>query len=109
MRPMYHPDPQQITLSSVLYALGDPIRLAIVRQLAERGEQNCCDFDFAIARSTMSHHFKILRESGVVLSRKSGTQHLNSLRQQELNERFPGLLTAVLQGANELVVQSKIL
>jgi DNA-binding transcriptional ArsR family regulator len=106
---MYHPDPQQITLSSVLYALGDPIRLAIVRQLAERGEQNCCDFGFAIARSTMSHHFKILRESGVVLSRKSGTQHLNSLRQQELNERFPGLLTAVLQGANELDVQSKIL
>jgi DNA-binding transcriptional ArsR family regulator len=109
MRPMYHPDPQQITLSSVLYALGDPIRLAIVRQLAERGEQNCCDFGFAIARSTMSHHFKILRESGVVLSRKSGTQHLNSLRQQELNERFPGLLTAVLQSADELDVQSKIL
>jgi DNA-binding transcriptional ArsR family regulator len=109
MRPMYHPDPQQITLSSVLYALGDPIRLAIVRQLAERGEQNCCDFGFAIARSTMSHHFKILRESGVVLSRKSGTQHLNSLRQQELNERFPGLLTAVLQSADELDVQSKVL
>jgi DNA-binding transcriptional ArsR family regulator len=106
---MYHPDPQQITLSSVLYALGDPIRLAIVRQLAERGEQNCCDFGFAIARSTMSHHFKILRESGVVLSRKSGTQHLNSLRQPELDERFPGLLTAVLQGADELDVQSKIL
>jgi DNA-binding transcriptional ArsR family regulator len=106
---MYHPDPQQITLSSVLYALGDPIRLAIVRQLAERGEQNCCDFGFAIARSTMSHHFKILRESGVVLSRKSGTQHLNSLRQQELNERFPGLLTAVLQSADELDVQSKVL
>jgi DNA-binding transcriptional ArsR family regulator len=109
MRPMYHPDPQQITLSSVLYALGDPIRLAIVRQLAERGEQNCCDFGFAIARSTMSHHFKILRESGVVLSRKSGTQHLNSLRQQALDERFPGLLMAVLQGADELDVQSKIL
>jgi DNA-binding transcriptional ArsR family regulator len=106
---MYHPDPQQITLSSVLYALGDPIRLAIVRQLAERGEQNCCDFEFAIARSTMSHHFKILRESGVVISRKSGTQHLNSLRQQELDDRFPGLLTAVLQGADELNAQSKVL
>lgn len=99
MRPMYHPDPQQITLSGVLYALGDPIRLAIVRQLATQGEQNCCDFEFAIARSTMSHHFKILRESGVVLSRKSGTQHLNSLRQQELDELFPGLLAAVLQSA----------
>jgi DNA-binding transcriptional ArsR family regulator len=97
---MYHPDLQQITLSGVLYALGDPVRLSVVRQLAERGEQNCCDFDFAIARSTMSHHFKILRESGVVLSRKLGTQHLNSLRQQELDERFPGLLTAVLQSAD---------
>ncbi|WP_404787353.1 ArsR/SmtB family transcription factor [Altericista sp. CCNU0014] len=96
---MYHPDRQQITLSGVLYALGDPIRLAIVRQLATKGEQNCCDFEFAIARSTMSHHFKILRESGVVLSRKSGTQHLNSLRRQELDELFPGLLAAVLQSA----------
>jgi DNA-binding transcriptional ArsR family regulator len=106
---MYHPDPEQITLSSVLYALGDPIRLAIVRQLAERGEQNCCDFDFAIARSTMSHHFKILRESGVVLSRKSGTQHINSLRQQELSDRFPGLLTAVLAGADKVDVPPKAL
>lgn len=94
---MYHPDRQQITLAGVLYALGDPVRLGIVRQLATRGEQNCCDFDFAIARSTMSHHFKILRESGVVFSRKEGTQHLNSLRQKDLNELFPGLLTAVLQ------------
>jgi hypothetical protein len=57
----------------------------------------------------MSHHFKILRESGVVRSHKSGTQHINSLRQQELGDRFPGLLTAVLQGADELDVQSKIL
>lgn len=100
MRPMYHPDRQQINLPGVLYALGDPIRLAIVRQLATRGEQNCCDFDFAIARSTMSHHFKILRESGVVFSRKEGTQHLNSLRLQELDELFPGLLTAVLQATD---------
>jgi DNA-binding transcriptional ArsR family regulator len=97
---MYYPDRQQITLSGVLYALGDPIRLEIVRQLAAKGEQSCCDFEFAIARSTMSHHFKILRESGVVLSRKSGTQHLNSLRQQDLDERFPGLLTAVLQSVD---------
>lgn len=97
MRPMYHPDRQQITLPGVLYALGDPIRLEIVRQLATRGEQNCCEFEFAIARSTMSHHFKILRESGVILSRKSGTQHLNALRQEDLDERFPGLLAAVLQ------------
>jgi DNA-binding transcriptional ArsR family regulator len=94
---MYHPDRQQVTLAGVLYALGDPIRLEIVRQLAVKGEQNCCDFDFAIARSTMSHHFKILRESGVILSRKSGTQHLNSLRQQDLEEQFPGLLASVLQ------------
>jgi DNA-binding transcriptional ArsR family regulator len=98
---MYYPDRQQITLSGVLYALGDPIRLEIVRQLAAKGEQNCCDFEFAIARSTMSHHFKILRESGVILSRKSGTQHLNSLRQQDLDERFPGLLTAVLQSVDD--------
>jgi DNA-binding transcriptional ArsR family regulator len=105
MKPMYHPGREQITLSGVLYALGDPIRLAIVHQLAVEGEQNCCDFEFAIARSTMSHHFKILRESGVILSRKSGTQHLNSLRQEDLNESFPGLLVAVLQAVKSSEVE----
>ena len=99
MRFLYHPERKNISLAGVLYALGDPVRLEIVRQLAMKKEQCCGDFDFAIAKSTMSNHFKILRESGVVLTRKEGTQHINTLRTQDLEELFPGLLSAVLNSA----------
>ncbi|KGF73972.1 ArsR family transcriptional regulator [Neosynechococcus sphagnicola sy1] len=99
MRLFYHPHPHDLSLASVLYALGDPVRLEIVRLLATQGEQPCAAFDFAIAKSTMSHHFRVLREAGVLRCRKEGTQHLNSLRRQDLDQRFPGLLDAVLQSA----------
>lgn len=105
MRFLYNPDIKQISLAGVLYALGDPVRLEIVRRLANSQEQCCADFDFAIAKSTMSHHFKILRESGVVWTRKEGTQHLNSLRRQDLDALFPGLLDAVLSSAQPLMSQ----
>ncbi|NJR70955.1 MAG: helix-turn-helix transcriptional regulator [Synechococcales cyanobacterium CRU_2_2] len=96
MRMLFHPDPQQITLADVLYALGDPVRLEIVQRLAKGGELCCAGLDCSVAKSTMSHHFRILRESGVVFSRKDGTQLLNSLRKAELDQRFPGLMDAVL-------------
>ena len=96
MRMLLHPDPEQITLAGVLYALGDPVRLKIVQKLADAGELSCASLDCAVAKSTMSHHFKILRESGIVFSRKEGTQLLNSLRKEELDHRFPGLMDSVL-------------
>jgi DNA-binding transcriptional ArsR family regulator len=101
MRLLYHPDQKDISLAGVLYALGDPIRLEIVRLLATKGEQPCSGFDFAIAKSTMSHHFRVLRESGVLYCRKEGTQHLNSLRREDLDTLFPGLMEAVLQAAQK--------
>jgi DNA-binding transcriptional ArsR family regulator len=110
MRLLYHPDQKDITLAGILYALGDPVRLEIVRLLARRGEQPCAAFDFAIAsgsaqkaiaKSTMSHHFRVLRESGILYCRKEGTQHLNSLRRDDLDALFPGLLDAVLQAAQQ--------
>ncbi|MBD2441535.1 helix-turn-helix transcriptional regulator [Nostoc sp. FACHB-110] len=104
MRFLYHPDRKDISLAAVLYALGDPVRLEIVRLLATKGEQCCADFDFAIAKSTMSNHFKILRESGVVLTHKEGTQHINKLRREDLEVLFPGLLEAVLRSARPLRV-----
>ena len=97
MKPLYHPTTDQITLAGVLYALGDPARLHIVELLSAQGEQPCSAFNCNLAKSTVSHHFKILRESGVIYSRKSGTQHLNSLRRDELEELFPGVLDAVLK------------
>ncbi|AFZ00884.1 ArsR/SmtB family transcription factor [Calothrix sp. PCC 6303] len=104
MRFLYHPDRKDMTLAGVLYAFGDPVRLEIVRQLATIGEQCCAGFDFAIAKSTMSNHFKILRESGVVLTRKEGTQHINTLRRDDLEILFPGLLDAVLRSAQPLPI-----
>ncbi|MGD1855536.1 MAG: ArsR/SmtB family transcription factor [Leptolyngbyaceae cyanobacterium] len=100
MKPLYHPKSDQITLAGVLYALGDPVRLDIVKLLATGEEHACNAFDCDLAKSTMSHHFKILRESGVIYSRKSGTQHLNSLRREELEQLFPGVLASVLDNCD---------
>lgn len=108
MRLLYHPDKKDISLPSVLYALGDPVRLEMVKCLAAKGEQPCAALDFAIAKSTMSHHFRVLRESGVIYCRKEGTQHLNSLRREDLDALFPGLLDAVLQAAATVVWQKNI-
>ncbi|MDB9372812.1 ArsR/SmtB family transcription factor [Nodularia sphaerocarpa] len=107
MKFLYHPDRKDISLAGVLYALGDPVRLEVVRLLATQGEQCCAGFDFAIAKSTMSNHFKILRESGVVLTHKEGTQHINRLRYEDLEALFPGLLDAVLRSAKPLMVYQK--
>ena len=99
MRLIHHPDAKDISLAGVLYALGDPVRLEIVRQLAERGELPCASLDFSVPKSTLSHHFKLLRDTGVLACRKEGTQLINSLRRDDLNQRFPGVLDAVLQSA----------
>ncbi len=100
MRLFYHPDKKDISLPGVLYALGDPIRLEIVKHLATQGEQPCAvvceELELAIAKSTLSHHFRVLREAGVTYCRKEGTQHLNSIRREDLDARFPGLLDIVL-------------
>lgn len=111
MRPLYHADKKDISLAGVLYALGDPVRLEIVKRLAVKGELTCaalgCESDAgsiskSIAKSTMSHHFRILRESGVIYCRKAGTQHINSLRREDLETLFPSLLDAVLQASGIL-------
>jgi DNA-binding transcriptional ArsR family regulator len=100
MRPFYHPQSADISLAGVLYALGDPVRLSIVQQLAATDELRCSEFDCgSVAKSTLSHHFKILRESGVVWTRKDGTQHINRLRREDLEQRCPGLLAAVQRSA----------
>lgn len=101
MRPINHPHKADISLECVLYALGDPVRLEIVRRLAVEKELPCAAIDVSVAKSTLSHHFKILREAGVIYCRKQGTQHMNSLRQEDLSDRFPGLLETILQAAEK--------
>ena len=96
MRTLFHPNRSDIQLTAVLYALSDPIRLSIVKNLAGGKELNCGAFDISIAKSTLSHHFKVLRESGVIEIRLEGRQRLISLRTADLDERFPGLLKSIL-------------
>ncbi|MHA6531615.1 ArsR/SmtB family transcription factor [Paenibacillus sp. BAC0078] len=96
MKILFHPDRKDIQLASVLYALSDPIRLSIVSDIHKNGEQACNSFIVPIAKSTMSHHLRTLREAGVVHTRTHGTQRIVSLRTEDLNARFPGVLDSVL-------------
>src|SRR5215470_7315322 len=87
----------ELELSSVLYALSDPIRLDIVRQLSSVDSLACGNFRIEKPKSSLSHHFRVLRESGIVATRRDGTALLNRLRRQDLESRFPGLLKSVLR------------
>ena len=97
MRALHHPPRKSMTLSGVLHALSDPVRLSIVKRLVEEGGKPCGTFDLSVAKSTASHHFRVLRETGVIQMRPEGTQYINSLRQEDLDARFPGLLEAILK------------
>ncbi len=99
MRELYHPARAEIMLPAVLYALSDPLRLEIVAFLAASGEVSCGAVVLRVPKSTLSHHLRVLREAGVTRSRAQGTRLLISLRREDLDARFPGLLTAVLQAA----------
>ena len=87
-----------LRLETVLYALSDPVRLHIVRNLAEKGELACyaAVTGLDIAKSTQSHHYRILREAGLIAQRKEGVCFISSLRKAAIDAQFPGLLDAVL-------------
>lgn len=84
-----------VSLDRVFYSLSDPVRLGIVAMLIERGECTCAELDGGRPKSTMSHHFKVLRDAGVVHTRVEGVTHINSLRRDEINAAYPGLLDVV--------------
>jgi DNA-binding transcriptional ArsR family regulator len=87
------------SLERVLHALSDPVRLRIVAALAEEGELSCGGFDVPVTKSTCTHHFKVLREAGIISQRQVGTTRLNELRRADLDSRFPGLLDTILEAA----------
>jgi DNA-binding transcriptional ArsR family regulator len=93
---LYHPDVTDTHLSTVLDALSDPIRLLIISELHNVGESACGDINVPVVKSTASHHIRTLRESGIANVRVQGTQRLVSLRTDDLNLRFPGLLASIL-------------
>jgi DNA-binding transcriptional ArsR family regulator len=97
---LHHPDRNEIELAGVMHALSDPHRLEIVRRLDEEREPRPCGgFDFDISKSTLTHHFRTLREAGVIRQERRGTTKMTWLRREDLDARFPGLLDAVLGAA----------
>ena len=97
---IYHPSREDIQLPAVLHAFSDPQRLCIVRALALDPEPRACgSFNLSVGKSTQTHHFRVLREAGVIRTQVEGTARLSSLRREDLDARFPGLLDAVLSAA----------
>jgi DNA-binding transcriptional ArsR family regulator len=96
------PRREDIRLGSVLAALSDPVRLSIVRTLASSpGSARACGaFGLPVSKSTASHHFRVLREAGVIEQHDRGRERLTELRQEDLDARFPGLLDSVIAAAD---------
>jgi len=97
-RPVHHPSLEQISLSAVLEALSDPVRQRIVARLAERAEECCSSFGDLGSKANLTYHFARLREAGVTRVRPAGTYRYLSLRVEDLEALFPGLLEAVVAG-----------
>jgi DNA-binding transcriptional ArsR family regulator len=104
MRELPGPAVEDIDMASVMHALADPSRLRTVSALAETSDLCCADLgelagSQGLAKSTRSHHLRVLREAGVIRTRYDGQRKLVALRREDLDARFPGLLDAVLVGA----------
>src|SRR5271170_2876701 len=102
MRPLYHPPVEEITVEGVIYALSDPVRVQIFTQLASSEcAKNCSTFvhvkDTPLPKSTLSQHFRILREAGLIRSERKGVELHNKTRCPELKDRFGSMIQAILQ------------
>jgi DNA-binding transcriptional ArsR family regulator len=102
MRPLLHPSIDDVTLEGVLHALADPVRAAIYAELAARdGAATCSAFvnviDREIPKSTLSQHFRALREAGLIRSERAGVEMRNQTRCKELEQRFPGLIPSIMK------------
>ena len=96
MRIIPHPDLEQLHLTDVLHALSDPVRLEIVCLLGAHRELSCGRLEVSVSKSTLTHHLRVLRDAGLTNTRSEGVQRLVSLRRDDFDARFPGLLDCVL-------------
>lgn len=99
MKRARHPEPEEMTLMGVMGALSDPIRIGLLRVLADGRERGWGELRAPVAKSTLSHHLRVLRDAGITRTRQEGTRCYVELRRGELDARYPGLLEAVLNAA----------
>ena len=101
MRPLVHPSIEDITVEGILHALSDPVRAAIYAELAISSGATCSNFlkisDREIPKSTLSQHFRALREAGLIRSERHGVEMRNTTRCEEINGRFPGLIETIMR------------
>jgi DNA-binding transcriptional ArsR family regulator len=99
LREIHHPAASELDLAHILRTVGDPVRLAIVRELSSGHEKPCNQLQDALGlpASTCSYHLRLLREAGVTRTRAEGTERFTSLRRDDLNGRFPGLVDVLLE------------
>src|SRR5271170_1884268 len=102
MRPLFHPSIEDISVEGILHALSDPVRVAIFTDIAaSQCSQNCTNFvnvsERPIPKSTLSLHFKALREAGLIRGERRGVEMHNTSRCEELDKRFPGLIAAIVK------------
>jgi DNA-binding transcriptional ArsR family regulator len=105
MRPLFHPSIEDVTVEAILHALSDPVRVAIFSQIVgASSSQICSNFsnisDKAIPKSTLSQHFKGLREAGLIRGERQGVEMHNTSRCAEIEKRFPGLIAAIVKAHN---------
>jgi DNA-binding transcriptional ArsR family regulator len=101
MRPLFHPSIEDVTVEGILYALSDPVRVAIYSDIVGSDcSQNCSNFlkvsEKTIPKSTLSQHFKALREAGLIRGERRGVEMHNTSRCSEIENRFPGLIAAIV-------------
>src|SRR5712672_810310 len=101
MRPLFHPSMEDVTVEAILHALSDPVRVAIYAQIVGAGcPRTCSNFvninEKAIPKSTLSQHFKALREAGLIRGERRGVEMHNTSRCTEVDKRFPGLIAAII-------------
>jgi DNA-binding transcriptional ArsR family regulator len=102
MRALFHPPAEDLSVEAILHALSDPVRVAIYAQiLGSGGPQTCSDFlhvrDRNIPKSTLSQHFKVLREAGLIRSERRGVEMHSTSRLPEIERRFPGLIPSIVR------------
>jgi DNA-binding transcriptional ArsR family regulator len=104
--PLTIPDEDELDLFEVMSALTDPVRRAIVIQLAQEPGRACSDTDYGVSKSALTRHWRVLRESGLIRQEAQGNRHRNWLRREEIDRRFPGLLTLVLEESSHSATAS---